>query len=164
MAHQSHRLHRLAARAEALDAGGEVAHAAPRAAVGAVLVGLWRVSGAAAVVLAGLALGAPGWVGDGRAAWLSGAPAVVVGGAFLAGRRMERRRVAMVVATAATGYLGLAALPGAVAIGTGRAGAQYSLACAIVCAVHLGVGWFAWRRANEVGRAAEAWAALREEL
>ncbi|QDU83209.1 hypothetical protein Pla163_03070 [Planctomycetes bacterium Pla163] len=127
-------------------------------------IATWPVGGG----LVALAAVAPSWTGSVAAALLAGVPALGLFVCAALGRAAGRRRVAMVLATATTGFLAFAtfgALSGLGALdGPHRLAALYQLGCFALAVVHLAVARFCWTRTNADGDAAEATAALYDEL
>lgn len=132
----------------------------------------WRGSLAYGSLLGAVAVAAPAWVGgDLRAAILPGVPAAIVLMLFLLGRRAERRRVTMALATSTAGFLALASVSSLGAIDrlssedpAIRGGVQFQLLCLGLSAVFLASTVPAWRRVNEEGAAADDELRMYEEL
>lgn len=120
----------------------------------------WWVAGAL------LALGAiaPYLVGDGRALLLPGVPGLLVGGCALFAKRPARRRKALLGATAASGFLSLAAAPGLAGLDSGGPGAWLQPAALGLALAHLGVAQHSWSRSGPVRRREEAGQRMRDEL
>jgi hypothetical protein len=127
-------------------------------------IATWPVAGG----LVALAAAAPQWTGSGAAALLAGVPAFGLLLCAALGRAAHRRRVAMVLATSTCGFLALATFGGLSGLdaleGPHRLAALYQLGCFALAVVHLGVARFCWTRTNTDGDAAEATAALYDEL
>lgn len=155
---------RLRAPREA-PSGGEAGRPDPAGARAVALGSLWVTTGGCALALAGLAAGAPGWTdGDARAALLPGVPAGLLALLFALGMRPGPRRVAMALATATTGFLGLATVSSLGAIGDPTPAVRFQIACLIVAAVHLAVAAPAWRRVDREGAEADELLRMYEEL
>ena len=125
-----------------------------------------RGSFALAGVLLGLAAWGPRAVDDPRAAWLPGVPALAVLIGAWAARAPQRRRVCLILVTAAVATLAIAAggvlarvqqIPSDPAVG-------WQAAVFLSCAVFLLASWHAFRRAEAARKEAEAVEALYEEL
>ena len=129
----------------------------------------WRFSlfyGLSLIVVAGLA---PDWAGgDPKAALLPGLPAAIVLILYWLGRRPRRRRVTMVLATSAAGFLALTTVTSLGALdrlgGPGGKAVLFQILCLGLSAAFLGSTVTAWRRVNEEGDAADAELRMYEEL
>lgn len=140
----------------------------PDAAVAAAaeLTAVGRACWLLAAWLFGLAAWGPRAVEDPRAAWLPGGPALVVLIGAWAARKPQRRRVSLVLVTAAVATLALATggvLARAQEIGADSA-VTWQAAVFVSCMVYLLASWPAFRRAESARKQAEAVAALYEEL
>lgn len=129
---------------------------------------LWIATWPVACGLAGLAAVAPTWTGSPAAALLAGVPAFSLVVCAALGRAAARRRVAMVLATTTCGFLAFATIGGLSGLealdGPQRLAIHYQIGCFALAALHLVVGRLCWPRANADGDAAEATAALFDEL
>ena len=132
------------------------------------LRGVWHWSAGLSVSLGLLASQAGSWTGDARAALLPGVPGAALAVLYLAGRRPRLRRGAMVLATAAAGFLALATLPslGSVSLlGTAKGPAiAFQLACLGASAAFLVRSAPAWRRVNSDGDRADQLLRMYDEL
>lgn len=132
------------------------------------LRGVWQWSAGLSVFLGLLASQAASWTGDARAALLPGAPAAALAVLFLAGRRPQLRRGAMVLATSAAGFLSLATIPslGSISLlGTSKGPAiAFQLACLGASAAFLARSAPAWRTVNTDGDRADRLLRMYDEL
>lgn len=138
----------------------------PAWAAAAQLTVVGRGSFALAGVLFGLATWGPRAVDDPRAAWLPGVPAFAVLVGAWAARAPHRRRVCLILVTAAVATLAIATggvlarvqqIPSDPAV-------AWQAAVFLSCAVFLLASWPAFRRAEAARKEAEAVEALYEEL
>ncbi|QDU68346.1 hypothetical protein [Engelhardtia mirabilis] len=168
-----HRLERIRRRGTAagLDHGDpehEARRPDPVALEGAALLPIARASWIAAACFGLLASLAPSCTGSNGAALLTGVPAAAMAAAAWIGGRPGCRRVCMVAATAAAGFVALGtvgALGGIGQLGSERAGAAaFQLAGLVVASLYLIVAWPSWQRFHRASRAARARLALFEEL
>lgn len=125
-----------------------------------------RSSFALAGVLFGLAAWGPRAVEDPRAAWLPGVPACAILIGAWAARAPRRRRVSLILVTAAAATLTIATggvLARVQSVAADRAVA-WQATVFLSCAVFLLASWPAFRRAEAARKEAEAVQALYEEL
>lgn len=126
--------------------------------------------GRGSFVLAGVLFGLAAWgprvAGDPRAAWLPGVPALAILIGAWAARAPRRRRVSLILVTAAVATLAIAT-GGVLArlrdVATDGAAAWQAVVF-LSCAVFLFASWPAFRRAEAARKEAEAVQALYEEL
>lgn len=130
------------------------------------LAGAWVASAAYGVVLAGIAVGAPGWTGgDLRAALLPGVPGAIVLALFLIGRAPARRRVTMALTTTVAGFLALTTASSLGALDADAGGAVlFQVGCFVASVVFLTLTVPAWRRVNAEGDRADDLLRMYDEL